>query len=230
MGLLETVRPALRWARPSARVNLAGIDIRYRKELDGGGADFGQDFISFLRNQGMPKQKRIFEWCAGPGFIGFSLLGHGMCETLCLADINAAAVDSCIKTASLNRLSDRVSVYQSDNLRSIPHSEKWDLVVSNPPHFIDQYIGDIRAHDPGWRIHKDFFATISSYLADDAVIVLQENNRGSTVETFRPMIENNGFQIAFTSGDHPALTDKSSFYFIGIVRGDSPAWVMTQQP
>jgi hypothetical protein len=37
----ELVRPALRWARPSRHVRFAGIDIRYRSELDGGGTDFG---------------------------------------------------------------------------------------------------------------------------------------------------------------------------------------------
>jgi len=126
----------------------------------------------------------------------------------------------------VNKLSDRVSVYQSDNLKSIPRSGIWNLIVSNPPHFVDQYEGDIRAHDPDWQIHRDFFETVGDHLADDGVIVLQENNRGSIVETFRPMIEQSGFEIAFTDGDCPTLTSESSFYFIGIVRrGSRPAWV-----
>jgi hypothetical protein len=219
MGLLnrvehKLVRPALRWVRPSRHVNFAGIDISYRSELDGGGTDFGQKFIPFLRSRGMPKQERVFEWCCGPGFIGFSMLGNGLCETLCLSDINPAAVSSCQHTVRANKLTDRVSVYQSDK------------IVSNPPHFVDQYEGDIRAHDPDWQIHRDFFETVSDHLAEDGVIVLQENNRGSIVETFRPMIEQSGFEIAFTDGDYPTLTSESSFYFIGIVRrGSRPAWV-----
>jgi 16S rRNA G1207 methylase RsmC len=60
----------------------------------------------------MPKQRRAFEWCCGPGFIGFSMLGHGLCESLCLSDINAAAVSSCQYTVRVNKLSDRVSVYR----------------------------------------------------------------------------------------------------------------------
>src|ERR1017187_7290614 len=140
------IRPALRRLRPSRHVRYAGIGISYRAELDGGGTGFGQDFISFFKARGMPKQRSIFEWCSGPGFISFSLLGHGFCETLCLADINPDAVASCERTVHANKLSDRVSVYRSDNLRSIPRSEKWDLVVSNPPHFVDQYEGDLRAH------------------------------------------------------------------------------------
>jgi 16S rRNA G1207 methylase RsmC len=137
-------------------------------------------------------------------------------ETLCLSDINSAAVSSCQHTVRVNKLSDRVSVYQSDNLKSIPRSEMWNLIMSNPPHFVGQYEGDIRAHDPDWRIHRNFFETVSDHLAEDGVIVLQENNRGSILETSRPMIS--GFEMFFTHGDYSTLTKESSFYFIGIAQ------------
>jgi Methyltransferase small domain len=217
------IRSALRKLRPSRHVRYGGIAIRYRQELDGGGTQFGQDFIAFFNARGMPQQKRIFEWCCGPGFIGFSLLGNALCETLCLADINPEAVASCTRTVRVNGLGGRVSVYLSDNLKYIPQSEKWDVVVSNPPHFIDQYVGDLRAHDPGWRIHREFFATIGDFLNVGGVVVLQENNRGSTVQTFRQMIEQSGLEIVFTDGDQPTLTNESEFYYIGIVRrGEAP--------
>jgi hypothetical protein len=59
------------------------------------------------------------------------------------------------------------------------------------------------------------------------VIVLQENNRGSTVETFRSMIERSGLDILFTHADYPTLTKESSFYFIGIGRRGrlQPNWI-----
>jgi hypothetical protein len=91
-----------------------------------------------------------------------------------------------------------------------------------PPHFADQYEGDIRAHDPDWQIHKAFFETVSSHLAEDGLIVLQENNRGSTVETFRSMIERSSLDILFTHGDFANPTTESSFYFIGIGRRGGP--------
>lgn len=112
---------------------MAGTRVSYKNHLDGGGRCFGQDFIPLLQSLGLPRQPRAFEWCAGPGFIGFSLLGHGLCETLCLADINPESESACERTSADNALSDRVSVYCSDNLRDIPKSEQWDLVVSNPP-------------------------------------------------------------------------------------------------
>jgi tRNA G37 N-methylase Trm5 len=49
-----------------------------------------------------------------------SLLGHGLCETLCLADINPQAVEACRRTIEDNRLGARVAVYHSDNLAGIP--------------------------------------------------------------------------------------------------------------
>ena len=50
------------------------IRVHFKKHLDGGGRTFGQDLVTFLELHGMPQQQRVFEWCAGPGFIGFSLL------------------------------------------------------------------------------------------------------------------------------------------------------------
>jgi tRNA1(Val) A37 N6-methylase TrmN6 len=86
----------------------------------------------------MPRQSRVFEWCAGPGFIGFALLGYGFCDTLCLADVKA-----CRLTVTQNGLAERVTVYHSDNLDGIPPSERWDLVVGNPPHFVDVSPGEL---------------------------------------------------------------------------------------
>ena len=222
------LKPWLRKLKPWRRARFGGIRISFQRHLDGGGTSFGQDYISFLRGLGMPTQARAFEWCAGPGFIGFSLLGNGFCQTLCLADINPLAVEACLRTVRENRLGDRVTVYQSDNLTAIPPSERWNLVVGNPPHFIEtvEESLSLRAYDEDWHIHRAFFATIGKYLAAGGVIVLQENNRGSTVETFREMIEQAGLSIAFVHGCAPRRTAHDSLYFIGIVRrGDAaPAW------
>ena len=118
-----------RYLRPWRTVRYGDVRVHYKKHLDGGGSSFGQGYIPFLKTRGMPKQPRVFEWCSGPAFIGFSLLAHGLCETLCLADINEDAIEACRRTIRTNRLADRVSLYRSDNLTAIPASERWDLVV-----------------------------------------------------------------------------------------------------
>jgi 16S rRNA G966 N2-methylase RsmD len=221
-----TIKPWLRRIKPWRAKTFGGVRVHYMKHLDGGGSGFGQDYIPLLREWGVPKQGRAFEWCAGPGFIGFSLLGHGLCETLCLADINPDAVEACRRTIQDNRLDSRVAVYRSDNLASIPTSEKWDLVVSNPPHFVDHFVGDLRGHDPDWRIHRGFYATVAKHLNPGGVLVLQENNRGSTVEAFRPMIEASELSITFVHACAPERTPNDRFYYVGAMRkGDTvPDW------
>jgi methylase of polypeptide subunit release factors len=207
------------------------IRVHFKKHLDGGGRTFGQDLVTFLELRGMPQQQRVFEWCAGPGFIGFSLLARGLARTLCLADVNPEAVKACRLTIADSGLADRASVHQSDGLKDIPAAERWDLVVSNPPHFVDDWIGDLRSYDDGWHLHRDFFAGIDRFLKPNGVIVLQENNRGSTAETFRSMIEQSGLAIVFVSECRPQRSLYDRFYYLGVMRrGDiPPAWATGPQ-
>jgi tRNA1(Val) A37 N6-methylase TrmN6 len=168
----------------------------------------------------------LFEWCAGPGFIGFALLGYGFCDTLCLADVNPEAVEACRRTVAQNRLAKRVTVYHSDNLDGIPASEQRDLVVGNPPHFVDISPGELRFRDEDWKLHWRFFGTIGRFLKPGGIIVLLENNRGSTAETFRNMIEAAGLCIVFVHNCEGRRTPYTRTYYIGIARrGDIvPAW------
>jgi len=226
----RVVKPRLRRLKRWRRVSYGGIAVHYKDHLDGGGRDFGLGYLALFRDLGMPRQPRVFEWCAGPGFIGFALLGYGFCDTLCVADINPEAVEACRRTVAQNGLGDRVAVYHSDNLASIPPSEQWDLVVANPPHFAERYPGELRLHDENWRLHRGFFAAVGRFLKPGGVIVLQENNSGSTAETFRGMIEAAGLSIVFVHGCEDRRTPYTRVYYIGIARqGEmaAPAWAIS---
>ena len=222
----QRIKPVLRRLRPYRTARFAGVSVSYKPHLDGGGSTFGQDFIPLLRARGMPKQQRAYEWCAGPGFIGFSLLAHGLAETLCLADVNPEAVAACRRTVRTNALADRVAVHQSDNLAGIPASERWDLVVSNPPHFVDRSPGQIRYHDPDWSVHRGFFGAVGRHLNPGGVIVLQENNEGSTPATFTSMIGEAGLKVVFVQDAAPERTARSHMFYLGIMRAADPppAW------
>jgi SAM-dependent methyltransferase len=220
-------KPLKRHYAPWRTVAYGDIRVHYKKHLDGGGTYFGQDFIPLLKSWGMPKQQRAFEWCAGPGFIGLSMMANGLCETLCLADINPEAVEACRRTIADNGLASRVSVYESDNLKDIPPDEKWDIVVSNPPHFDDGYYeAELRAHDPGWRLHREFLRDVGNFLKPGGVIVLQENNHGSTAATFQRMIEESGLQTVFVNNEIPQLTPDHRFFYLGIMHKGAtvPDW------
>lgn len=221
------LKPWLRRRQPWRRADCGTVRVRYQDHLDGGGRTFGQDYVPFLRDRGMPRQRRAFEWCAGPGFIGFALLGAGLCDTLCLADVNPQAVKACRRTIADNGLVDRVATYRSDNLADIPVGEQWDLVVGNPPHFDRAHAGELRFADEGWRLHREFFAAVGKFLKPGGVILLQEHNYGSTVETFRNMIEQAGLSIVLSHNDDPRRTAQARIYYIGVMgRGDpAPPWL-----
>jgi methylase of polypeptide subunit release factors len=180
-----------------SHVQYKNVRVSYHPDLDGGGMDFGQEFIWVLEEK-FGRVGHLFEFCAGPGFIGFSLLAHGLCDRLTVADINPEAVEACRVTVKENGLESKVAVYQSDCLDDIPQSEKWDLVVSNPPHWRsgeDAYVRDKRMWDPDLRIHDKFYRGIRPHLKPGGTILMQENGSATKAEDFRQMIEGNGLVL-----------------------------------
>lgn len=203
-----------------------GINVFYTPDLDGGGSWFGQEYIEIIKKR-YPARKfqHCLEWCSGPGFIGYSLLDHEICDTLGLMDVHAPAIEWAEETANHvpNRCRERVSTWTTGDISAIPASEKFDLVVANPPHF-PFGVGDANSNrinaDDGWKIHENFFTHIGQYLADDGIILLQENEAGSTIDTFRSMIESNGLKITdrFNSPNHYTPNNFTRIYYLEIVR------------
>lgn len=159
--------------------------VFYYPELDGDGTNQAYSFIKYIKNTYSPnkKFKRVFEWCSGPAFIGFSLLFEGICEELCLADINPTAISCVQETIRYNNLENKVVCYVSNNFQNIPYKEKFDLVVSNPPNYYSINVahhdyewlqGDLRPNDPGWNIHRDFYSNVYPYLNSGAILLIEE--------------------------------------------------------
>ena len=172
------------------------ITVYDRPDLDGGGRGFGQDIHRALQEIRPAGCGRLYEFCSGPGYMGYSLLASGYCRHLVLADINPVAVQAARTTARLNSIEEKVTIYQSDGLSAIDPAEKWDVVVSNPPHLpvIDEAHSYL-LHDVGWKLHREFYANIRNFLSPGAVVVIQENRIGSDAEIFRPMIEAGGGKL-----------------------------------
>ena len=192
-----------------------GMLVFGRDDLEGGGPGFGQDYIRVLRELGLTNCSRAFEFCAGPGYIGYSLLANGLCRSLALADINPAAVQAARMTAEFNGISDRVSIYLSDAIDNIPPTEKWDLVVGNPPHFKKwTATRKLRLEDLDWNIHRRFYARVKTFLNPGGIVLLQENSHGSSVEDFAPMIEEAGGRIIQTLPGPDTGAEGSMYYIL----------------
>lgn len=182
-----------------------GIVPYYHSDDHGGGLGIGKEFVPLLRERYNRKWNHCLEWCSGPGFIGFDILSSGLCEKLTLQDKHKPLKSNIQRTIGFNQLSDNVSFYIGDTLDCIPE-QKFDLVVANPPHYCEtsshgqqilQNVPDYYhriAIDENWQAHRDFFARIPKYLAEDGIIILQENQLGSLLgpmEFWHMINENN---------------------------------------
>ncbi|WP_016732219.1 methyltransferase [Saccharolobus islandicus] len=184
-----------------------GIRVFYDSELNGGGTGFGMLFIPIIRRL-VGYVNNCLEVFSGPSFIGFSLLAYGLCSKLVVADINPRAIDNVRRTIKENRLENKVEYYVSDVLDGLSKTERFDLVVGNPPHFseatikvfcnkckcCDRDIELLKALDKGWNLHRKFYKAVSDYLNIGGNVMFVENSEGSKPEDFIPMINNSGLK------------------------------------
>lgn len=170
-----------------------GIFIKYPRKLDGGGLNFKDDLLEVIRSTGKYSYNRAYEWCSGFGVLGYELLGMGFCNHIVFSDMYKDAIDNCLDTANANNLTKYVTGYHCDKIGDIPSTEKWDLVVSNPPHCLDleefkTEMGKYSSNkeninnsarlcvDQDYKIHEEFFKNIGKHLTHDADIYLIESN------------------------------------------------------
>ena len=200
-------------------------NIEFTEDLDGGGRTLAPIFSNLLRDF---RVDTLYEWCCGPAWIGFWLLHLGVCKELVVSDINPKAIEYVKKTAS--KLGYPVRAYVSDNLANIPVNEKFDLVVSNPPNYLNiqklhkyGYLrDDLRPSDLNWAVHQGFYRNIAKYLKKNSrmfisevepykkeVIIggeLYDLRQNAPIEDFNSMIEQNGLYLSniltYTLGMH----------------------------
>lgn len=78
--------------------------------------------------------RQILDVCTGSGCIGL-LAAHVWPESrVTLVDVDPAAITLARRNITLHGLSDRVKVLQSDLFEQLPASQRFDLVLSNPPY------------------------------------------------------------------------------------------------
>jgi len=196
-------------------IQLDNLKLYHSPKFEGGGIFAKDTFIELLTNG--KTYKTIFEWCAGVGSIGFSLLDRGLCESLVLADISSDALALAEKTIFENNLQDHVKTYLIDKINDLPSTEVFDAVVANPPHFskfsqvaptvtklnilnlprftLEAADGFRMGVDEDWLIHEEFYSNIARFCKNGCDIFLWENSHGSNISDFAKMIEEGGLEI-----------------------------------
>jgi len=197
--------------------------VSYNSDEDGGGTWFGQEYVTVIQQRYNRRFGRCLEWCAGPGFIGFALLAHDLCDHVVLMDLHLPVAGSVRETINRNHLESQATFYCCDRIEQLPPHEKFDLIVANPPHYLE-CPGDTNyqriAVDPDWNAHREFYMHIRQHMDADSVILMQENQAGSLEgpAEFRDMIQRAGLRITgyFTSDLHYDTAGPNQIYYIEI--------------
>jgi len=177
------------------KIHYKNIEVSYLWSLNGGGLIFTYEFDRVVSRK-IGKVNHVFEYCAGPGFIGFNLLANNLCDRLTLSDVNPKAVEAIRETIRNNHLEDKVTVVQSDCLDAIPEHEQWDLVVGNPPWDVSAKTQkNIILSDPQGRVHEKFFRDIRKFLKPGGSILFIEGREFSNARCFKDLARNNGLEL-----------------------------------
>ncbi len=205
----------------------SGLLLSYPMFLDGGGVAMHSSLQDFMKYHASKRNyNKGLEWCAGCGALGFELLGSGVCKEMVFTDYIDVAIDSCKKNAETNGYSKLVNGYVTPTIDGIPTSEKFDLVIANPPHLSSvNKLDQITTNNPNidiesisnvarwlvdvdWNIHREFFKNIGKYLTEDADIFL--------IETHESILLN---QIAeeygiYHNGTHNFIVENSEINYV----------------
>lgn len=149
---------------------------------------------------------RILDICCGVGIIGLTIFsklgGQSVVKGVGFADINIFNRNSFFRTLKNNRMEglvgDQIWFWLSDGLKYIPRGEKFDLIVSNPPHFfVEEYANDslsplrLAMYDADWGFHKSFYEQCHDYLTEKGEVWFLENGSAVTENDLLPFIKAN---------------------------------------
>ena len=158
------------------------LRVASKPNIDGGGQHLALAFEEIIkRSSPNPQYKNLLEIGCGPAWIGLWLKHRGLCDTLTLADINPQAIN-CVNQTIANRKLKRVEVFHSNLFNDMPEDLKFDCMVLNTHNYLNiqqdhvlGYLGnDLRASDPQWRFHRNFYNSAAKHLQPDGVIFITE--------------------------------------------------------
>ena len=184
------------------KIKIAGIDVHFKSNTECGGIQRKDYFLQTL-NHFFPGKKftSCLEWCAGSGFIGFSILGNGICKKLTLAEAHKESIDLCEETIATLPDSTCAQTRHISRIEQLPPTDQFDLIVANPPwfpgHLLPSSMDQHRlVYDPGFELHNNFFANIKKHLLPGGIILLVEGINWSGPKDFKYMVEQNDLVIS----------------------------------
>ncbi|WGI36796.1 peptide chain release factor N(5)-glutamine methyltransferase [Mesomycoplasma lagogenitalium] len=101
------------------------------------------------------KHSKVLDLCCGTGFIGIAIAKNVNCQ-VSMVDIDENAIYSSVENAKINNVDKNTDIYLSDLFSSVPKTEQFDLIISNPPYIPENIVLDSSVLN--WENHQALFA------------------------------------------------------------------------
>ncbi len=167
------------------------------------GAITGEAAIRMIKGRGMTELK-VLDMCCGVGIVGITIFTKlkDHVREIVFADINIFNLNSLRRTLKINGLDalvgSQICCVLSDGLNCVPHGEKFDIIVSNPPHYlVKDYVSKemnpetLGIYDAGWAFHESFYKQCHEYLTERGEVWFLENSDGAKESDLLPFIKAN---------------------------------------
>lgn len=153
-------------------VDVAGIPISVFPYVFPPQSPFSQSTHTVYDAFGRLEDQTVLDIGSGTGIQAIQAALSGA-QHVDAVDINQTAVGCTRYNVTMNNLSDRIDVWQSDLFSTIPE-KAYDLIIANLP-IVDVPEKQVRLHslyDPGFKYHHRLFRQAGEYLAPSGRITL----------------------------------------------------------
>jgi methylase of polypeptide subunit release factors len=169
------------------------------------GESTAEGAIRMIRERGL-RDLRVLDICCGVGIIGLTVFARlrpeGLVRGVGLADINIFNLNVLERTLKNNSLApligNEIKFWLTNGLMHIPADEKFDLIVSNPPHFpredftSERFSPDVLGtFDAAWSFHAAFYRQCHERLTPGGEVWFLENGEAATEQDLKPFISAN---------------------------------------
>ncbi len=142
----------------------------------------------------------ILDLCCGGGCIGIAACVYTEASRVTACDISDVALALATENAQRYKLEDRYQVFQGDLFEPLPESQKYDLILSNPPYvdaedmhnlareFHHEPVLGLEAGADGLDIVERILKRAGAYLTDTGILIVEVGNSEEAVDQRFPSL------------------------------------------
>lgn len=177
-------------------VKVNGIDITVFPKVFPPISPYSYDSIPLAAKNDACKDDVVLDIGAGTGIQAIASALNGAKEVVAI-DISEHAVQNCLYNIKKHGLERKIKVIKGDLFKNIPNKKKFSLIIVNLP-FVDNPTKNFYekwVFDPGFCIHRTFFANVKKYLAKNGRILMAYSDVGN-VKLFENLAKKTGLSVS----------------------------------